>query len=484
MPSQTEMGRWLQPSLPPMLPLADLDRSRDGALDLRQHPFSGRFVSAKLEAAYATHTHVMWRPRLRCVVFFTLLWEIYALISGLHCRCGARVGVYEGWALVYSYAFTMSMLILMFLLLSPGCTRVLAPVMPLLIPAFGLLIAVGYIVPLEIYADHNPHDHVAAMATANNESLLVEASAEKVSLAHDAAWFSATVVLFNLLVSTFGVSFGVGPIPLALFSPVPLIVFMIYESKRLVYVYDIESSQLPKVGIFPAQTILIYSLCTVLTFFHASNNRQQYIVRIFVQHELDLRVQQLEQEKERLDYERQFALQMLQTSTQCGHSDGGWTSDDINGVGDQRDESHQHARPVQSAPCCDHGGSPSNKGGRRHFRNLNIASSSGISEPELASVYSSAALPGSAPLSPPGAQSRVSCGCASRASQLMPSHYQPTSSRPGHSDLHAPSPGHARQHSYPFDETTSQTHGSVTPAVSKLVEETSHWWDARRSSRV
>ena len=41
------------------------------------------------------------------------------------------------------------------------------------------------------------------------------------------------------------------------------------------------------------QSLIVYGLCTILTFCHTGSTRQQFILRIYVQHERNLRVEQV-----------------------------------------------------------------------------------------------------------------------------------------------------------------------------------------------
>ena len=278
--------------MPPPLPaLTDLDRTHDGSLDLRQHWFSGRFLSAKLEAAYTAYTLVVWRPRLRIFFVFEFCLESILMIRGYLCSCGLRFETYEGWARAYSFTFLMSSILILWGLLSPKLTHVTTRMMPWLIPAAVITDLIGYFVPLALYLE-NARDEVEPLPTDE---------AGMLSLVDQGAWFAISTVTFTMMTSLACVTFGVGAIAISLLMPVGIIFYNFFERKRFWHQFGIEPPLL-------LQSLIVYALCTILTFCHTGSTRQQFILRIYVQHERNTRVEQLEQEKERLEYERRFAL--------------------------------------------------------------------------------------------------------------------------------------------------------------------------------
>ena len=319
---------WLQIVPPPLPLLTDLDRAQDGTLDLRQYSFSGRFMSSKLEAAYETYTRSVWQPRLRSFSVFLFVMDAFLLIKGLLCRCGLRFDTYDGWALVYAFAFMMSSLFFLWLLLSPRFTQVIDRMMPWLIPFTVFLDLIGYTVPLGLYLDH---------ARASNFSLPEDVAAMQLmqlSLFDQGAWFTSSIMTFTLMTSLASVTFGVGAFAISLLMPVAIICYLLFERKRVMHQYGIEPMLVP-------QSLVVYALCTILTFCHTGSTRQQFLVRIYVQHERDLRVEQLEQEKERLDYERRFALR----STDGAPRDGSANGQDGHGTGSAKDRWQSTSEP-------------------------------------------------------------------------------------------------------------------------------------------
>ena len=229
-------------------------------------------------------------------------------------------------------------------------------------------------------------------------TLLEDASAMqlmKLSLIDQGAWFTNSIMTFTLLTSLASVGLGVGAIEISLLMPVAILCYLIFERQRFGHQHAVEPSLVP-------QSLIVYALCTFLTFCHTGSTRQQFIVRIYVQHESDLRVEQLEQEKERLDYERLFALQIGNGNVNDGCCQ--FQQDQPQGQTTLRSAS-------RSGPGA---GLALNEGrGIGVPFGLSSASSSGFSEPELTGL-------GAAPASL--TKPRVSAGCSSRARWLTPSH--------------------------------------------------------------
>ena len=105
--------------------LDELELGSDGTLDVRTWMLSGRFRSAKLEAAFNNYLFAIWLPRFRMITSVGVLIELWALIDSLLCGCGVRVGVYTGGTLIYSYVFPSSILLVVILTLSPKPMRTL-----------------------------------------------------------------------------------------------------------------------------------------------------------------------------------------------------------------------------------------------------------------------------------------------------------------------------------------------------------------------
>jgi hypothetical protein len=382
---------WLQVVPPPLPLLTDLDRSHDGSLELRQNLLSGRFVSAKLEAAYAAYTLAVWRPRLRTMMLFLAVVEVYLMIRGHLCRCGLRYVTYEGWARVYSFGFLIASIFVLWLILSPKLARYTTRMMPWLIPVVVLVDLVGYAIPLALYLDNVGPEIGASNVTEDADAMRLM----QLSLVDQGAWFTNAIMIFTLFTSLASVTFGVGAFPMLLLTPVAIAAYLLFERKRFGRQYGIEPSLVP-------QAVIVYALCSILTFCHTGSTRQQFILRIYVSHERDLRVEQLEQEKERLDYERRFALRQ-QTQEGAQQKDSS-TNSEGRGVGISFAQ-----QPRQG------GGLALNEGrgaGGFFFGFSSAASSSGaVSEPELASLGRGARASLTAP--------QVAASCGGRARQLM-----------------------------------------------------------------
>ena len=127
----------------------------------------------------------------------------------------------------------------------------------------------------------------------NNVSLPEDAAAMQLmqlSLVDQGAWFTTSITTYTLLFSLASVTFGVGAFTFVLGMPAAIFFYLLFERKRFGHQYGIEPSLVP-------QSLIVYAICTILTFWIKGSTRQQFLVRIYVQHERDARVEQLEQRR-------------------------------------------------------------------------------------------------------------------------------------------------------------------------------------------
>lgn len=326
-----------------------------------------------------------------------ILWELYAMIDSFHCQCGTRVGTYEGWALVWSFALPSTMALITLLIHSPYLNTRLKRCMPLIMVAIFLTTAAGYTAPLGVYLMHAQQEH-------SREELLTKA--EGSAIAQEGAWFSSTIAVLSLACSTAGISVGAGAIPIISFLPLPMIALTFYENGRLNKEYGVIASVW-------AQTLPVFFVCAILTWFQTTISRQHYMMRIYKHFQRELRVEQLLNEKERLDYERRFALQC---TGQLQKSDGKVSEGDDQNFEGGFDPSPGTTLHGQAPPtfCLDIGADPSNRMPRSGMRSsLSSSGTSVSSDPELR------ALP-CAEMRPPAAnEPPVSAECYTRAVRLM-----------------------------------------------------------------
>ena len=317
--------------------LDELELGSDGTLDLRTWILSGRFRSAKLEAAYSNYLFAIWVPRFRMIASVGVLIEVWALIDSLLCGCGVRVGVYTGGALIHSYMFPSSVLLVVILTLSPKTMRKIGTdKAPLIIAVGAVVLAAGYTLPLAAFLRDHPvytaadnstaasqlieclhnatlasrstdgqtgdgarlrHDLVTACVTATSAALQRPVAA----VAQNALWCLSTITILLSLLSLGATSLGVGPLPLALFLPIPAALYINFNYVWFIRYYNMTLDLV-------TTSMIIYLVTILLTYVHNNSTRREFLVRIYAQHEKDIRVEQLQREKERLDYERRFAL--------------------------------------------------------------------------------------------------------------------------------------------------------------------------------
>ena len=255
------------------------------------------------------------------------LQEIHAWIDSVLCECGTRYSTYTGGLLVFSYCFPVTMLALSFILWSPRLVGPLHGKFQLLTGAIVCVLAGGYLLPLTAFLRARPlvaptletaldaanttdcfGVNGASLAGACNE-LFDDWWRRHLSASQHATdgalWHLATVATFLILFSTVSTGLGAGAIPLAIFIAFPTCLYVLYATAWMEHHHGYP---LP----LTSPALVLYLLSMVLTYVHGSSSRQQYIVRVYVQHERDRRVEQLQNEKERLDYERQFALHVAE----------------------------------------------------------------------------------------------------------------------------------------------------------------------------
>lgn len=387
--------------------MLDLDRLDDGSLDLRQRFFSGSFYSSRLEEAYKEYLQSIWVPRIRALSLAVIVWEMIAMIDSFACHCGVRVGTYEGWALVWSLSFPTAVSLLTLVVLSPFFSQ-FKRYMPLNVVVLVVILCVGYTPPLSVY--------LSTQASPANATISMS---EATALVGSGAWFASTCTVVCLTCSTAFISTGLGAIPIIIFLPLPMVILGLFERSRLNHAYGVAPNMW-------GQAFVVYFVCSILAYFQTANSRRQYLVRIYVQFEQAMRVEQLEAEKDRLDYERRFALQKSRGPPESQLEAGANLREDGNQVcsGSIKETPggmSRKANPPTDAVCS--GIDPSN-GSLPRGRALSLCSSSAgsfISEPELG------VLPNGGTSDCPKDESRVLAGCTSRSKMALRSSLRNTS---------------------------------------------------------
>ena len=272
-----------------------LDKADDGTLDLRTWAFSGRFRSPKLEAEYRMYQFAIWRPRFRIILGGIVTYETYAIIDSLICQCGVRYGMFDGPWLAYTFSFPVSMLLLAWAMLSPN-RSVVRFIAPKAWPIFGthaMLLVCGYLIPATVYLQSHPLSDSAKQTM------------DAFSLANASLWHLATLNLMCAMLATLSAGLAIGAFALLLFLALPFGLFVHYFAVHTQRLHEgLPHSLLPCAAV-------TFGINVILGLMHETSTRQQYLVRIYAAHLRDLRLDQLQQEKERLDYERRFALQEL-----------------------------------------------------------------------------------------------------------------------------------------------------------------------------
>ena len=296
----------------PIPALSELDRSEDGALDLRQLWVTGRFRSKKLEAAYSMHKYATWRPKLRIILCLMVAIEAYSVIAAFYCECGLRFGTYTGGYLIHASTFPLAVMVFTIAVLSPKLSRWMAPRFVAVIASLALMLAAGYVLPLITFLHANP---LVANATFGEMESVVP------RVAISSVWSTSLFAIVFTVFSTFATSLGSGVVAYALVSPVIMGLYVLYTVVWFDHNFGFVSIAVPQT------TVIFYILNVLVSYVHSSSSRHHYILSIYAQNEREVRVEQLQREKQRLDYERQFANQQLHVASILAGHPAGWQSE-------------------------------------------------------------------------------------------------------------------------------------------------------------
>ena len=273
----------------------ELDRSEDGALDLERSWVTGQFRSKKLEAFYKTHSYATWRMRLRMVSSIGAVIEAWSVIHSFYCGCGARFGTYTGGYLVHACTYPLALSVCFLAILSPKLSSTIAPKFLAVFSVFFVMLVAGYCLPLIYY--HHAHPLIGNATSAESGPCRAGPDAPD----RGVLWYLCGPLIGLTLANGFGTSVGVSVIPYTFVSATALGLFVGLDAAKFYGKYRFVSLVLPQVtGILWILNIFAYHL-------QSSGARQQFISAIYVQYEREVRVEQLQREKERLNYERQFA---------------------------------------------------------------------------------------------------------------------------------------------------------------------------------
>jgi len=286
-----------------------LEKREDGSLDSRQRWFSGKFRSPMLEAAFSDYSYAVWQPRLLSVAVLLILVELFNFVTSYMCMCGLRFGVYMGGLLVFSYGYPIAMLMCAGLLFSPASKGIKKGNVQIILAVIIVGLMLGYYIPLMVHLRAQPlallPNQVVGAPWPTN---MTDPSQLLIKSTKAGMWYVVTIVLFLTVINTVFIGLGVGALQCAVQACVVIIANTAY-----MYVWFERT-----VGIVPSMSISlsglsVYVLSIVVSSTHIFNSRRQFVIQLYIQHERDVRIEQLQREKERLDYERQFAVKAMES---------------------------------------------------------------------------------------------------------------------------------------------------------------------------
>lgn len=297
--------------------LADLAKNEDGELDTSQYIISRRFTSPELEGTFAHFTFWSWRPRVLWVSVMAFLYELYNLIEIAICHCGTRVDAFSGPTLINLLTLPSVVLLANCILFTPWVVAVLKP--RFVRWCFIVLVAVlfaAYVIPSSVYLQAQPPDALFRNVNVSrawigenrtseahlHEMILEHAFEQALRVGDSVTWFIVTVMALFMLVSMVGTALGLSLIPLALLELLCLLAYGAYLALWFRH----------SVGGRPSALLPGLAMCYIVSLVFACvvqwSARQSFIVRIYSQHQRDVRIEQLSAEKERLEYERAMAV--------------------------------------------------------------------------------------------------------------------------------------------------------------------------------
>jgi len=230
------------------------------------------------------------------------LIEVYMVIDSFACTCGNRFGNFRGPMLYYLLLFPSACLLLMVGLFAPH-TACMSRRHGQMTCALAMAVLLGgYFIPAGAYLLTDPA--APTPPTAADTAAATAATREVVLAAtNDSIFFLVTLVAAMSCASLVAMAVAV---PLALHAVISLLFTALYTG-YLAVVMERKYGSLPAAAI--PGCLLVYLISLYIAHLLQSSSRQQFLVRIYAQHERDTRIEQLVSEKERLDYERAIAVQ-------------------------------------------------------------------------------------------------------------------------------------------------------------------------------
>ena len=270
--------------------------------DTRQYTFSREFRSARLEQMYRAHAFKLGQRRISRLILLFVAFELYIIVSKYAQRPGMRTSVTQLFGpsatLLSSLAFLFSkwnspsrMPVLLWLLAVSYVSLVLGPM-------------------LRDVIDHGDHREHGSAETANGTSHNLMAQPSVLLTGereHDASWVVGCWYIAAFATAVWGDSSGMGPAGcISLFwilaAPHATTMGLAY-SWEWSMVYP-DSDKHGRFGTFVPQLVTAGAMNAYLAWIACEASRQMFLATALASMQ---RMEQLSGEKERLEYERQFA---------------------------------------------------------------------------------------------------------------------------------------------------------------------------------
>jgi len=277
-----------------------------------QYTLSRKFKDSSLEAGYRTQLFITWSPRVRRMAVLLLLYQAGHTIHAFACQCGTKIDTFSGPMLYFSFIFPLSCdcCYLAFTCSRYMTRKTAAPGMV----AFLLLVTGCYTLPVILGAATNQHpvfgeplSKLCANTTTANTSFVGMTEFERYGLvaSSQGAFFVSTVLVFVSVTVIAASGLGMAPAQSFLLTSIAGSIYYSYSVEVWANSHDLDAS------VVLSHMILAIVGSFFLAVLVSSANRQQYLVRVLSQQQHDARVEQLRAEKQRLEYERAFAVHQI-----------------------------------------------------------------------------------------------------------------------------------------------------------------------------
>ena len=405
------------PRLPEAMLTYDVDAQAQLQTNASQHTFSRHFRSPRLEEMYRVHAFKLGRRRIARLVFLFIVLEVYVVASSYIEGAGMRKSSIQLYVPLVIISCFLGFLLSKFN-------------SPSRLPWLMWLMAVSYVSAIlgPMLNDVINFGSQNRTDDAHEESVLLTGERE-----HDASWVVGCWYICAFASAVWGDSSGMGPVGcITLFW---ILIAMHATTMGLAY-NATESDAKGKFSAFVPQLFTAGAMNAYLAWIACEASRQMFLASALASMQ---RMEQLAGEKERLEYERQFAETKLKQAQSSGRE------------GSEREGSGSGERSASRAGS--ESASSNDELGAIHMRAAR-STSSASSNGDLDAISQTAVRTGARPstLAKPACLRKVRVCSSSAQARVRPSMLAPTSEEDRSEGQRKPVRPLARLSSIPDDE--------------------------------